>query len=670
MALSLLFGVHGHQPAGNFPAILEQAHARCYRPFFETLHRYPEFRFSVHFSGGLLEYLGTRFPRDLALLQQMVARGQVELFGAGDCEPVLAAIPHRDRVGQLNAMTARLRRCFRVEPEGAWLTERVWEASVVTALAECGIRYVTVDDYHFACTGKAVAALDGYFTTEEDGRTLDVFPISEQLRYRLPFSPAAEAVAHLEALAGEGRAAAIYFDDIEKFGIWPETWDWVYGKRWLERFIEGVLASPQLRPATYRDFHDSHATRGIVYLPATSYVEMNEWTLPAAAAEAYADLTRREKEAGRYERDKGFLRGGIWRNFFTRYPEANWMHKRMLALSHRLHETAPGRRPPGLTEALYRSQENDAYWHGLFGGIYLPHLRRAVFRQLLEVERGLDAVAPRPAVARYDLDHDGFEELFLCNRRLQAVVGLDGAAGLREFDDYGFRHNYCDVLQRTAEYYARNLHAERRAAAPSSGIASAHDRVSFKHEITAGDLVPDTRPRRSFLDRWTAEGGNVSDVAGYRLEGIDAGRRCATFSAPVGKGSITKRVELEDGRLVVTYALRGLDTGAFSTELNLAFPSCDGFGGRYLLADGTIPGGFGQALDFPPLETVVLDDRELGGGLVLRVSPPAELRARPHFTVSRSEAGFERIMQGTAITLSWGGDGAAGIAVALEAKAD
>ena len=77
-------------------------------------------------------------------------------------------------------------------PQGAWLTERVWEATVVPALANCGIRYAMVDDYHFLCAGKTIAELGGYFTTEEDGHKLDLFPISETLRYRLPFSPAEE----------------------------------------------------------------------------------------------------------------------------------------------------------------------------------------------------------------------------------------------------------------------------------------------------------------------------------------------------------------------------------------------------------------------------------------------------------------------------------------------
>ncbi|HKC42524.1 MAG TPA: 4-alpha-glucanotransferase, partial [Burkholderiales bacterium] len=151
MKTALLFGVHAHQPAGNFPEVLDKAHKLCYRPFLETLHRFPEFKFAVHFSGPLLDYLLERYPDDMRLLTEMVARGQIELFGAGETEPVLAAIPHRDRLAQLATLSAKLERLFGARPNGAWLTERVWEATVVAALVESGIRYVTVDDYHFLC---------------------------------------------------------------------------------------------------------------------------------------------------------------------------------------------------------------------------------------------------------------------------------------------------------------------------------------------------------------------------------------------------------------------------------------------------------------------------------------------------------------------------------------
>ena len=375
-AITLLLGVHAHQPVGNFPEVIEDAHQRCYKPFLHTLHAYPDFRFAAHFSGWLLDWLRERHPADMALLAEMVRRGQVELFSSGDTEPVLAAIPHRDRIGQLQTLNDKLTAWTGVQPSGAWLTERVWESAVVPALAATGIRYVTVDDYHFFCTGQPATALDGYFSTEEDGTRLDLFPISEALRYRLPFSPAHEVIAYLEGLAEQGQVAAIYFDDIEKFGIWPETYDWVYHRGWLKALIEGVLASPKIRTATYADFHAGNATRGIVYLPTTSYSEMNEWTLPMPAARIYADFLAAEKAAGRGDLHRPFVRGGIWRNFLSRYPEANWMHKRMQGLSARLGEIPDP--PPALVDDLYRAQANDAYWHGLFGGLWeLPSLDAA-----------------------------------------------------------------------------------------------------------------------------------------------------------------------------------------------------------------------------------------------------------------------------------------------------
>jgi len=204
MTISLLFGVHAHQPVGNFTEVIDEAHVRCYGKFLRVLEGYPDFRFSVHFSGWLLGMLQQRYPEDMALLAKMTARGQVEWFGSGDAEPVLAMIPERDRVSQLNALSDRIERYVGQRPKGAWLTERVWESAVVSSLARTGIRFVAVDDYHFLCAGTDAAKLDSFYTTEEGGTTLDLFPISEALRYRLPFSPAAEAVRYLEALDAKG----------------------------------------------------------------------------------------------------------------------------------------------------------------------------------------------------------------------------------------------------------------------------------------------------------------------------------------------------------------------------------------------------------------------------------------------------------------------------------
>ncbi len=648
--VSLLFGVHAHQPVGNFPEVLADAHLRCYKPFLHALYRYPGFCFAMHISGWLLDYLIDNYPEDMALLREMVQRGQVELFGAGDTEPVLAAIPNRDRIGQIQTFSDKLEVRLGQRPQGAWLTERVWEATVVPALVDCGIRYVIVDDYHFLCAGKNAVELDRYFTTEEDGRVLDLFPISEALRYRLPFSPANEVIAYIESLADSGPTgggnAAIYFDDIEKFGIWPETYQWVYEKGWLDKFVQGVLASPRIRTQHYRDYHAAGKTRGVVYLPTTSYIEMNEWTLPAQPANAYADLVQQAKRAGWYERDKAFLRGGIWKNFFSRYPESNWMHKRMLGLSARLAAIPEQHRTPLMKQKLYESQANDAYWHGLFGGLYLPHLRRAVYRAIVELEAMLDACLPRPERFLEDADLDGTEEIFLQNGVVQAVLKLDGVGSICELDSYVLKHNFGDTLRRQAEHYYRRIHQHGNGTHGHSGagIASAHERISFKQTINAFDMEPDNYPRGLFMDR--LNGAPVN----YRHE--PSTTIGASFWADVFPLHIKKNFKLTENRLLVSYRFAGEMEGVFSTEINLAMPSCDGWSGRYVYQD-QIHGGFGQLLELPAMTDITLEDDELCGSIALSVSSSAALHAQPYYSVSQSEGGFEKIMQAVTLQLEW-----------------
>jgi alpha-amylase/alpha-mannosidase (GH57 family) len=648
--VALLLGVHAHQPVGNFESVLDDAHVRCYGPFLRVLNQYPDFRFAIHISGWLLEYMLKHYPEDMALLRQMVEREQAELFGAGFTEPVLAAIPSRDRVGQITQLSTYLKQNLGEAPLGAWLTERVWESTVVPALADSGISYVTVDDYHFMCTGKQSQDLNGYFTTEEDGRKINLFPISESLRYRLPFSPAHEVVEYLESLADESKqAAAIYFDDIEKFGIWPETYEWVYERGWLRNFIEGVLNSSIIKPMRYSDYHAMAKTRGVVYLPTASYIEMNEWTLPVPAAHHYADLVNQEKYADRYEVTKPYIRGGIWRNFFMRYPESNWMHKRMLNLSARFNALPDNRKTPEMLQALYQTQANDAYWHGLFGGLYLPHLRRAIFNAMLSLEQLLDEVVQRPTKLVTDLDMDGCDEAFLQNGILQAVVRLDGSASICEFDAYQLRHNFGDTLTRQAEHYHRKVHAQPDHTHNGEGIANPHERMSFKHEITEADMVTDSYRKTMFCDFWVTDDG-IAQPLNYKRPG--SSKTSLDFRAVMRGGEVHKKIMLEDNQLHVSYKFSKIPEGSFKVEINLAMPSCDGPAGRFRMGEN-IPGGFGQIIKFSGLKHIALEDEVLGGALNLHTSAACSFTSYPHFSVSQSEAGFEKIMQAVTLELKW-----------------
>ena len=304
-----------------------------------------------------------------------------------------------------------------------------------------------------------------------------------------------------------------------------------------------------------------------------------------------------------------------------------------------------------MREMLYEAQANDAYWHGLFGGLYLPHLRRAVYHAIVALEGMLDKVAERPAKIVEDLDLDGKTEIFLHNEEIQAVVRQDGSAAICEFDSYGLRHNFGDTLARQAEHYHRKIHLNQHSRHKGEGIANPHERVSLKHEITPADLALDDGQRMLFLDSLVS-GDSETPLRGYVLRPGDDKAAHGTFSCEQGKLLIDKRVAVSGSRLRVSYRFNGAADGKFRTEINLAMPSCDGPAGRFIY-NNQIPGGFGQMLGFEAAKKLELQDEVLGGALSLHLSAPAQIQSRPHFTVSQSEAGFEKIMQAVTLTLTW-----------------
>src|SRR6266536_4346352 len=145
---------------------------------------------------------------------------------------------------------------------------------------------------------------------------------------------------------------------------------------------------------------------------------METWALPPKAA---ARLVALERDLGQ-ERvsgpDGALVRGWHWRNFLVKYPEANRMHKKMLVLSALCRERGD---PPAARRAIGRAQCNAAYWHGVCGGLYLPHLRAAIWRNLALAEGELRRGEGR-AVERLDLDGDGVEELWIHSDSFSALV--------------------------------------------------------------------------------------------------------------------------------------------------------------------------------------------------------------------------------------------------------
>lgn len=493
-----------HQPIDNFDWVIEKAVETCYGPFFEVMSQYPEFKFAVHCSGWLMEQIKTHHPKLFAQIETLAQQGSIEFFSAGYYEPILSVIPSADRVAQTKMLNKAIKSDFHQKPKGLWLTERVWESSLIPDLKHADIQYTVMDDYHFQCAGFNEEILDGYYMSEEGGHEIGLFPINKKLRYAIPFLNVDTAIKTIKEFNRKSNSAAIIFDDAEKFGMWPGTYEWVYEKGWLKHFVEAVLADEQIETMHYGEYYEQERTRGIAYLPNVSYYEMGEWSLRAEDA---LKLEAFKKEMGdeRYEKEGvKFLKGGIWKNFLVKYEESNRIHKRSLELS----KVRDSVKSTAFDNALYKAQTNDALWHGVFGGLYLPNLRDNAYTYIIEAE---DKRYGRKHCLESDENElDGYEKVKMVMPKF--IFRFDAANGgqLVEFDSRKDTFNWQNTLTRRKEAYHHKLFEnsteEQEEVTPSEeGIDTIHHSSIQVDDSLRNAIIYDWYLKNSFIDHISDE---------------------------------------------------------------------------------------------------------------------------------------------------------------------
>ena len=200
----LILLLHNHQPVGNFEDVFEQSYQDSYLPFLEVFDRYPFLKLALHVSGPLMEWLDHHHGQYVNRLASHVAEGRLEIIGGAHYEPILTMIPQRDRIGQIKRYSHWLENRLGAQVRGMWIPERVWEQPLAQDLCQAGIQYTMLDDFHFKNAGLAEEQLNGYYVTEDEGRTLAVFPGSERLRYLIPFADPQDTIDY----PAPGRRAA------------------------------------------------------------------------------------------------------------------------------------------------------------------------------------------------------------------------------------------------------------------------------------------------------------------------------------------------------------------------------------------------------------------------------------------------------------------------------
>jgi len=683
--LSLL--LHAHQPVGNFEDVFERCYQRAYFPFLQHLEKHERIRAALHYSGPLLTWIETNHPEYFDLLRSLVRRKQVEMVGGGFYEPILALVPPENQHEQLERLSAYLEQHFGQRPSGAWLAERVWEPQLPSVLSASDISYTLVDDFHFLCAGFEPYELFAAYQAEDRGRAVRLFAGQKTLRYLIPFGKVDDVIRYLRELAvTHADGVAAFGDDMEKFGVWPGTFDHCYRDHWLEDFLSALEQnSDWLSLTPPGEYAESHAPLGRADLPTASYPEMGEWALPTGVRQRFHAV---QQEFSDRPEIAAFLHGGSWRGFFRKYSEANLLHKKMLRTATRL-AAVPQRRTDARSaqevaegrELLLRAQCNDAYWHGVFGGLYAPHLRTEIWRSLIRAELVADKHTSGGQMGRVELldyDTDGKNELLFTGPEYQALLKPSDGGTVAALDFRPTVSTLINSIQRRPEAYHARL---REASQSASGtVTSIHEQTLVKEpnldrflkydrwarhafrilvfdpkrtqqdyeslrlnedpSLAGGEFsVRSFDPRQTELFRETVIGANVP---GNEAVSVDVTKRFSFGPAPSGC-EISCELGLKLRQPLDRAAIVGVEI-----VVNLLAPTQSD---RFIeTASGPQNLRFSGELPAPILHLV---DQWQKLKITLHAPGADNFWLAPIETVSESESGFERVYQGSQILARW-----------------
>lgn len=641
MKTNLLLGIHCHQPIDNFDNVVFEIIEKSYKPFFKVLQNHPSFRCSVHFSGWLLEFI-QKHDEELFTLMQSLSK-QLEFFTGGFYEPILASIPSCDRVAQIEKLSSFIKENFNQTPRGAWLTERIWDDSIIDDLCSCGIEYLIVDDYHLIASGVAFEKLNGYYVTENSNNHIALFPISKKLRYEIPFISVDAVIDSLHQFANkDGQNGAIIFDDGEKFGVWPDTYKRVYEEGWLDRFLTRCVDDEQIDTITYKEFYDKNNAIGAGYLPTVSYHEMGEWSLFYEAGEAYHDTMQKIPNSSH------LLRGGVWKNFFLKYQESNWMHKRMLELSKNRIDDA------SYLDSLYKIQCNDVYWHGVFGGIYLPNLRDNAYNYIINCENILDYDAK---VIKEDIDFDTFDEYRFYTKDIISVISQKYGGEIVELDIRDRCFNLQNTLTRYKEHYHKKIEFNSTNSLEKSSGDDAINSIHNSSLKTDGlmEIYYDAYKKNSAIDHISDSSFCLEDFKSATFKKFDNFLDLSVESFDKNKIEMNKNGLLDNENFSISKSYRfdsnniffsnNLETNnqnmfKYIIEWNLHFQSYDMLDINSKKIE--------NEMQLYAKELVILDN-SLGEKIVFEFDKDIEIYIYKVNSVSQSEVGIDYTTQGLSI---------------------
>ncbi len=434
----IIFGTYNHIPEGAGESDFESAYQICWRPFLSVLYRFPEISAALHYSGTVLQWLENRHPEFLMLLDEMSLRKQIEILGGAFFAPLMPMIPGSDRLGQTEMLTTFLRKSFNKKPHGFWLQDYAWESSMPSVLRTCGYDYTFLTEGHFRQAGIPRGDLDEPFLTEDQGRSVAVFPVYDASESLPSLIPMEKAIDWILKESGEIPLISLMYDG----SLSPELWR-LSELESPDVFFERSFAAMQRNALVYETTLPARYFKTVKHFRKAYFPPCSSLSLSlAASGEAASPLPPLQAPACHANTRRILVADEAAGKLY-----AKMQYVRILVGQLRGDKS----RKKTAQEELWRGQCGAAYWCGQEGGIRNPGIRARAYSALLEAEKTTRPHGYRAeGLIRTDLDFDGEKELLFQGGDTNAYVHLRGGA-IFELDSLSSRTNYVNSSSRPGE---------------------------------------------------------------------------------------------------------------------------------------------------------------------------------------------------------------------------
>ena len=531
----LSFSVAGSE----LPDTIEELYQKKYKKILSFLYAHQDMCITLFVPGIVLEWIEKKHPEITSVCLEMINRRQIEILGGGYYEPLFPLLLPVDRVAQIEALTTAIRKATGKRPRGAFLTESVWDPSLVYSFNTCSIEYTLLDSRLIPQSQFKPISSFLPIVMEDMGKTTTVIPLHQSSMPQKGQSPVEYLhFTHTVAQSGDSSVLACLFT--------PANFLELMESKWFENFLT-LLKNDQIASLSVpQRYLKQYKARSRTYIPAGCMSDAALWTL-----EPFVPHTRVFTEA---------IRPTV-KDFLTVYPESNRLYSRMMYVSMLINQCRGDKaRKKAAKEELWAAQNFAAYIYTGKGGISDKVLRGKTYRHLLQAEKLARSVSGfKENSSAFDFSMSGGRDFLCCFAPFNAFFGLQGGA-LFEFDVLQNTSNYCSTTQRSKKI---------------DGIADTYEKKMFTDHLwdkedfagfisgngCPGALFPSVRYTEVSFDRIKSEIKLSADIVWGKKE------------IPI---SLKKNYSVSSNGIICQYILKNKGTqdlqAKFAVEHNLAVP--------------------------------------------------------------------------------------------------